>query len=304
MGVLDGKVVLVTGGAGGIGKACALLAAREGAKVVVNDLGGSLKGDDSGSAGPAHDVAEEIKAAGGEAVGNSDSVTSMPGVKAMIEQAKDVFGALHAVINPAGILRDGMFHKMADEDWEAVINVHLTGAYNITRATIEMFRKQGEGAYVHFTSTSGLIGNIGQSNYAAAKLGVVGLSRVVAMEGAAKSVRSNCIAPFAWTRMIASIPVKDEAGAQRVERIRNGMRADQVAPLAVALAAPSSDTNGQVFSVRGNEVSLYSQPRPIRSVVRSEGWTPDTLISQGFAGMRAAFTDLGATPTVYPYDPV
>ncbi|CAN5300065.1 SDR family oxidoreductase [soil metagenome] len=304
MGVLDGKVVLVTGGAGGIGKACALLAAREGAKVVVNDLGGSLKGDDSGSAGPAHDVAEEIKAAGGEAVGNSDSVTSMPGVKAMVEQAKDVFGALHAVINPAGILRDGMFHKMADEDWEAVINVHLTGAYNITRATIEMFREQGEGAYVHFTSTSGLIGNIGQSNYAAAKLGVVGLSRVVAMEGAAKGVRSNCIAPFAWTRMIASIPVKDEAGAQRVERIRNGMRADQVAPLAVALAAPSSDTNGQVFSVRGNEVSLYSQPRPIRSVVRSEGWTPDSLITQGFAGMRAAFTDLGATPTVYPYDPV
>ena len=104
--------------------------------------------------------------------------------------------------------------------------------------------------------------------------------------------------------MIASIPVKDEAGAQRVERIRNGMRADQVAPLAVALAAPSSDTNGQVFSVRGNEVSLYSQPRPIRSVVRSEGWTPESLISQGFAGMRAAFTDLGATPTVYPYDPV
>jgi hypothetical protein len=117
-------------------------------------------------------------------------------------------------------------------------------------------------------------------------------------------VRSNCIAPFAWTRMIASIPVKDEAGAQRVERIRTGMRADQVAPLAVALAAPSSETTGQVFSVRGNEVSLYSQPRPIRSVVRKEGWTPQTLIEQGFAGMRPAFTDLGGTTTVYPYDPV
>jgi NAD(P)-dependent dehydrogenase (short-subunit alcohol dehydrogenase family) len=304
MGVLDGKVVIVTGGAGGIGKACALLAAQEGAKVLVNDLGGSLKGDDSGSAGPAHDVAEEIKAAGGEAAGNSDNVASMSGVQAMVQQAIDTFGGLHAVINPAGILRDGMFHKMSDDDWDAVINVHLKGAYNITRATIEHFRNQGEGAYVHFTSTSGLIGNIGQSNYAAAKLGVVGLSRVVAMEGAAKGVRSNCIAPFAWTRMIASIPVKDEAGAQRVERIRNGMRADQVAPLAIALAAPSADTNAQVFSVRGNEVSLYSQPRPIRSVVRKEGWTPETLIEQGFASMRSAYTDLGSTTTIYPYDPV
>lgn len=304
MGVLDGKVVLVTGGAGGIGKECALLAAREGARVVVNDIGAGMKGDDPGSAGPAQQVADEIRATGGEAVASSDSVSSMPGVRAAVEQALDSFGGLHAVINPAGILRDGMFHKMADEDWDAVIAVHLRGAYNVARATIERFRDQGEGAYVHFTSTSGLIGNIGQSNYAAAKMGVVGLSRLLAMEGAAKGVRSNCIAPFAWTRMIASIPVKDEASAQRVERIRQGMRADQVAPLAIALASPASDTNGQIFSVRGNEVSLYSQPRPIRSVTRLEGWTPETLIGQGLAAMRPAYTDLGATATVYPYDPV
>ncbi len=305
MGVLDGRVLIVTGAAGGIGKECALLAAREGAKVVVNDLGGGLTGGDSGDAGPAEQTAQEIRAAGGEAVSNSDSVSDMAGVKAMVEQARDSFGGLHAIINPAGILRDGMFHKMADSDWDAVIAVHLRGAYNVSRASIELFRDQQDGAYVHFTSTSGLIGNIGQANYAAAKLGVMGLSRIIAMEGAAKNVRSNIIAPFAWTRMIASIPVKDEAGAQRVERIKNSMRADQVAQLAIALAAPASrEVSGQIFAVRGNEVVLFNQPRPVRSVARIEGWTPQTLIDQALPSMKASFTDVGASASVFPYDPI
>lgn len=305
MSVLDGKVVIVTGAAGGIGKECALLAAREGAKVVVNDLGGGVAGGDSGDAGPAEQTAQEIRAAGGQAVSNSDSVSNMAGVKAMVEQAKDEFGGLHAIINPAGILRDKMFHKMDDADWDAVIEVHLRGAYNVSRASIELFRDQEDGAYVHFTSTSGLIGNIGQANYAAAKLGVMGLSRIIAMEGALKNVRSNIIAPFAWTRMIATIPVKDEAGAQRVERIKNSMRADQVAQLAVALAAPSAkDVSGQIFAVRGNEVVLFNQPRPVRSVARIEGWTPETLISQALPSMKASFTDVGASASVFPYDPI
>ncbi len=305
MGVLDGRVVIVTGGAGGIGKECALLAAREGAKVVVNDLGGSVAGGDSGDAGPAEQTAQEIRAAGGEAVSNSDSVANMAGVRAMVEQAKDSFGGLHAIINPAGILRDKMFHKMDDADWDAVIEVHLRGAYNVSRASIELFRDQEDGAYVHFTSTSGLIGNIGQANYAAAKLGVMGLSRIIAMEGALKNVRSNIIAPFAWTRMIATIPVKDEAGAQRVERIKNSMRADQVAQLAVALAAPSAkEVSGQIFAVRGNEVVLFNQPRPVRSVARIEGWTPETLISHALPSMKASFTDVGASASVFPYDPI
>ncbi|MGD0141883.1 MAG: SDR family NAD(P)-dependent oxidoreductase, partial [Rhizomicrobium sp.] len=182
MGVLEGKVVLVTGGANGIGKECALLAAKEGAKVVVNDLGGAVAGGDEGSAGPAEQVAAQIRAAGGNAVSNSDSVTSRDGVKRMIEQAMDSFKGLHAIINPAGILRDTMFHKMTDQDWDLVIDVHLQGSYNICHAAINHFREQGEGSYVLFTSTSGLIGNIGQANYAAAKMGVVGLSRIIAME--------------------------------------------------------------------------------------------------------------------------
>ncbi|MCX8499888.1 MAG: SDR family oxidoreductase [Caulobacteraceae bacterium] len=305
MGVLSGKVVLVTGGGRGIGRECALLAAQEGASVVVNDLGASVGGDDLGSAGPAEEVAAEIRAAGGQAVSNSDSVSSMNGVKAMVEQAMDVFGGLHSVVNPAGILRDGMFHKMTEEDWDAVIEVHLRGAFNVTRATVEHFRNQGEGSYVLFTSTSGLIGNIGQANYAAAKLGVMGLSRIIAMEGAIKSVRSNIIAPFAWTRMIATIPVKDEASAARVDRMKNGMRADQVAQLAVALASPEAKAvSGQVFSVRGNEIVLFDQPRPVRSVSRMEGWTPASILEQAMPSMGASFTDLGATGSVFPYDPV
>lgn len=305
MGVLNGKVVLVTGGGRGIGRECALLAAKEGASVVVNDLGASVGGDDLGSAGPAEEVATEIRAMGGQAVSNSDSVSSMNGVKAMVEQAMDTFGGLHSVVNPAGILRDGMFHKMPDEDWDAVIEVHLRGAYNVTRATVEHFRNQGEGSYVLFTSTSGLIGNIGQANYAAAKLGVMGLSRIIAMEGAIKSVRSNIIAPFAWTRMIATIPVKDEASAARVERMKNGMRADQVAQLAIALASPEAHAvSGQIFAVRGNEIVLFDQPRPVRSVSRIEGWSPATILEQAVPSMAASFTDLGATATVFPYDPV
>jgi NAD(P)-dependent dehydrogenase (short-subunit alcohol dehydrogenase family) len=305
MGVLDGKVVIVTGGGNGIGKECALLAGREGASVLVNDLGGGLKGEDAGSSGPAEQVAAEIRAAGGKAISNSDSVSDYDAVVAMIEQAKKEFGGLHAIINPAGILRDGMFHKMSPEDWKAVIDVHLHGAFNVTRASIEYFREKQDGSYVLFTSTSGLIGNIGQANYAAAKLGVMGLSRIIAMENAAKNVRSNIIAPFAWTRMIASIPVKDEASAARVERFQRSMRADQVAQMAVALCADGAkDTTGQIFAVRGNEVFLFNQPRPVRGMARLEGWSPSSIIEHCLPAMKANYTDVGASASVFPWDPV
>jgi NAD(P)-dependent dehydrogenase (short-subunit alcohol dehydrogenase family) len=305
MGVLDGKVVLVTGGANGIGKECALLAAKEGASVVVNDLGGAVKGGDEGSAGPAEQVVQEIKKAGGQAVSNSDSVTSRPGVARMIEQAMDTFKGLHAIINPAGILRDVMFHKMTDEDWDKVIEVHLQGSYNVCKAAVNHFREQQEGSFVLFTSTSGLIGNIGQANYAAAKMGIVGLSRILAMEGAAKNVRSNTIAPFAWTRMIATIPIKDEASAKRVDRMKNMMRADQVAQLAVSLASPAcKDVSGQIFAARGNEVFLMSQPRPIRGIGKVEGWTPETIANHCMPALKPSFHDLGATNSVFGWDPI
>jgi NAD(P)-dependent dehydrogenase (short-subunit alcohol dehydrogenase family) len=305
MGVLDGKVILVTGGGNGIGRECALQAAAAGAKVVVNDLGGSVGGGDAGDAGPAAAVAAEIRAAGGEAVANSDSVTNLRAVQGMVEQARDTFGGLHAIINPAGILRDGMFHKMSEADWDAVVEVHLRGAFNVARASVEAFREQQDGAYVLFTSTSGLIGNVGQANYAGAKMGVAGLSRILAMEGAMKNVRSNVIAPFAWTRMIATIPVKDEASARRVERIRTRMRADQVATFAVALCAPSAaHVTGQIFGVRGNEMVVFSQPRPTRSVSRSDGWTPETVIEHALPALAGGFHGLEATAGVFTWDPV
>ena len=303
MGVLHGRVVIVTGAAGGIGRECALLAAREGASVVANDIGATIKGDIDPTIPSAATTVAEIVAGGGAAVANSDSVADYDAVAAMVAQAIDTFGGLHAIINPAGILRDGMFHKMSAENWDAVVAVHLRGAFNISRAAVEYFRAQETGAFVHFTSTTGLIGNIGQANYAAAKMGVVGLSRSLAMEGAPRKVRSNVIAPFAWTRMVATIPVTDEASAQRVERFRTGMRSDQVARLAVALAADTDVTTGQVFAVRGNEVILFSQPRPVASVSQPSGWSPAELIEHGLKALAPKFTDLGASASVFPYDP-
>ncbi len=304
MGMLDGKVCLVTGAGRGIGRECALLAAQHGAKVVVNDLGGSISGEDGGSPSPAQEVVDEIQGSGGEAVVNSESVTDFASVKRMVEQALDTFGGLHSVINPAGILRDGMLHKMTPEDWQAVIDVHLQGAFNVTRATIELFREQREGSYVLFGSTAALIGNAGQANYAAAKMGVAGLSRVLAMEGASRDVRSNLLVPFAWTRMLDSVKPQDDAMAARLERMKNTMRADQVAQMAVTLCIPEADVSGQIFIVRGNEVILFNQPRPVRSMSDATGWTPEKLISHGFPAMRTSFTDLGPPSTVFPYDPV
>jgi NAD(P)-dependent dehydrogenase (short-subunit alcohol dehydrogenase family) len=297
MGVLDGKVVLITGGGNGIGRECALIAAREGAKVLVNDLGGGLSGGDEGSAGPAETVANEIRAAGGEAAFNSESVTSMKAVEGMVEQAMDTFGGLHAVINPAGILRDGMFHKMSEGDWDKVIEVHLRGTFNVCRATVEHFRNQEDGAYMLFTSTSGIIGNIGQTNYGAAKMGIAGLSRIIAMEGAAKNVRCNCIAPVAWTRMTQSVPVKDEAQAQRRAQMAASIRADQPARFSVALISDRAKAiTGQIFGVSGENIILYSQPRPLQTESKAEGWTVETILSEAMPAMQDKFYPLGRLP--------
>jgi len=293
-------VVLVTGAGNGIGKEAAKICAAEGAKVVVNDLGGGERGGDAGSAGPAETTVAEIRAAGGEAVANSESVTDMKAVKGMVEQALDTFGGLHGVINPAGILRDIMFHKMPDEDWDVVLDVHLRGSYNVCRATIEHFRNQQEGAYVLFTSTSGLYGSIGQSNYAAAKLGIMGLSRVIAMEGEAKNVRSNLIAPIAWTRLIATIPIKDEARAAQLEEVRRRLRPDQPAKLAVALLA-AKGVSGQIFGNRGEELMLFNQPRPIDTVTpKAETWTVEDILGQVMPKFASKFTPLAERPSAQP----
>ncbi|WP_310384397.1 SDR family NAD(P)-dependent oxidoreductase, partial [Roseateles sp.] len=274
--MMENKVVLVTGAGGGIGRDIALAMAREGARVVVNDVGASVAGEGS-NAGPAQQVVDEIRALGGEAVANSDSVAEPVAAQRMVDTALDSFGRIDCVVNNAGILRDRFFHKMGMDEWDAVIKVHLYGAYYVSRAAANYFKEQASGAYIHMTSTSGLIGNFGQANYAAAKLGVVALSKSIALDMQKFNVRSNCIAPFAWSRMIGSIPTDTPEQKARVERIKQ-MTPAKIAPLAVCLASDAAaGTNGQIFAVRNNEIFLISQPRPVRSVQRSEGWTPQTV---------------------------
>ncbi|MBV9046018.1 MAG: SDR family oxidoreductase, partial [Alphaproteobacteria bacterium] len=243
-------------------------------------------------------VAQEIRAGGGKAFSNSDSVTSKGAMEALLQQTLKEFGRLDGVINPAGILRDAMFHKMTDAEWDKVIEVHLRGSYNVCRATIEYFREKQAGAYALFTSTSGLIGNIGQANYAAAKLGIMGLSRVVAMEGAKYNVRSNIIAPVAWTRMTQSVPIRDEAQAKRREVMAQTIRPDQPAKLAVALVSDlAKDVSGQIFGARGDTLELYSQPRPIVNLTKEGGWTPESIATEAFGQMKEKFFPVSRSAT-------
>ena len=301
---LRGKVAVVTGAGGGIGRDIALQMAQAGACVVVNDIGASLSGEGSDT-GPAAAVVAEIRAAGGEAAANSDSIATREGAQGLVQQAVDTFGRIDCVVNNAGILRDRFFHKMSDEEWDAVVRVHLYGSFYTSSAAAGHFKEQGSGSYVHMTSTSGLIGNRAQANYAAAKMGIVGLSRTIAIDMQRSGVRSNCIAPFAWGRMVASVPVTTEAQRLAAERKQQLMTPAKVAPLAVFLASDlASEVNGQVFAVRGNEIMIMSQPRPLKSVHQSEGWTPQSIAEHALPAMRGALTLLEETADIFNWPPI
>jgi NAD(P)-dependent dehydrogenase (short-subunit alcohol dehydrogenase family) len=301
--MMENKVVIVTGAGGGIGRDIALAMAREGAKVIVNDVGASMTGEGH-DVGPAQRVVDEIRAAGGMAAANTDSVADATAADRIVTTALDTFGRLDAVVNNAGILRDRFFHKMSVEEFDAVIKVHLYGSYFVSRAAANHFKAQESGAFVHMTSTSGLIGNFGQANYAAAKLGIMALSKSIALDMQKFNVRSNCIAPFAWSRMIGSIPTETEAEKARVERMKQ-MTPAKIAPLAVALASDAgNDVTGQVFAIRNNEIFLMSQPRPIRSVHRGEGWTPETVAQHALPALKGSFYALDRSSDVFTWDPV
>src|SRR3954469_234141 len=247
--MLEGKVVLVTGAGGGIGRDFALALAAAGARVVVNDLGTSVKGEGASSA-PAERVVAEIRAAGGTALANADSVADWASANRIVQAALDSFGRIDAVVNNAGILRDRFFFNLTPDDWRAVIDVHLNGSFYVARAAAPHFKTQESGAYIHMTSTSGLVGNLGQANYSAAKLGIVGLSKSIALDMAKYHVRSNCIAPFAWSRMIGSIPTETADQQARVEKMKV-METAKIAPLAVFLGSEKAkDISGQIFGVR------------------------------------------------------
>jgi NAD(P)-dependent dehydrogenase (short-subunit alcohol dehydrogenase family) len=303
LNLLEGKAVLVTGAGGGIGRDFALAMGAAGASVLVNDIGTSVRGEGR-DAGPAQKVVNEIRAAGGSAVANSDSVAEWESANRIVAQAMEAFGRLDIVVNNAGILRDRFFFNMSPEEWRAVIDVHLNGCFYVARAAAPHFKAQESGCYIHMTSTSGLIGNLGQANYAAAKLGIVALSKSIALDMAKYHVRSNCISPFAWSRMIGSIPTETEEQKARVEKLK-AMETSKIAPLAVFLASDAArDVTGQVFAVRANEIFVMSQSRPLRSVHRAEGWTAQTIASHAIPALRPNFYPLDRSQDVFSWDPL
>ena len=285
---LSGKVIIVTGAGAGIGAATARYLAAEGAAVVVNDLAG------------ADAVVAEICGAGGRAIANADSVASWEGARRMVAAGLAAWGRLDGVVNNAGIVRDGMFHKMSEDDWDAVIGVHLKGTFCLCRAAAEPFRAQGSGAFVNMTSTSGLIGNLGQANYAAAKLGIVALTRAIALDMQRFGVRANAIAPFAWTAMTATIPQSDDPKQQaRIARLQQ-LRPEHIAPMvAFLLGDGAAAINGQVFAVRGDEISLFALPLPVRTLRRAGGWTVAALAAELPEALRPDLVPLRVTADVF-----
>ena len=291
---LEGKGIVVTGAGRGIGRTIALEVAKAGGKVIVNDLDQDV----------ADEVVAEIKALGGEALPNTGSVADWESANTMITQAVDNFGSIDGVVNNAGNLRDVIFHKMTQDDFDQVIGVHLKGSFNISRAAATHFRNQESGVCVHMTSTSGLIGNFGQANYAAAKAGIAALSKSIAMDMQRYNVRSNCIAPFAWSRLIATIPTDTPDQVERVEKLKK-MTPEKVGIVAAALLSDrAANISGQIFAVRMNEIFLMSQSRPLRSVHSGDGWTIDSIFDRAMPALESHFYQLDRSQDVFTWDPV
>ena len=296
--MLKGKVAVITGAGGGIGRDFALAFAASGAKVVVNDVGQAPDGG-----GAAQKVVGEIRAAGGEAAASTDSVAEWQSGNRIVQCALDTFGRIDCVVNNAGIVRDRFFFNMSLEEWRAVIDVHLNGSFFVARAAAPHFKSQGSGAYIHMTSTSGLIGNLGQPNYSAAKMGIVGLSKSIALDMAKFNVRSNCIAPWAWTSMTATIPDTPE-NKPRIEKMKK-MESAKIAPLAVFLASDAgAKVSGQIFGVRANEIYFFNQIRVIRSLHRAEGWTAESIAEHAMPAFEANFFPNVPSMALTPWDPI
>jgi len=289
-GYLEGKVFAITGGGRGIGRGVALLAAREGAKVVVCDAGVAVDGSGA-DAGPAEAVAREIKGEGGVAVANTSNIATMAGGEAVVKQALDSFGRIDVLINVAGILRDRMVFNMTEEEWDAVIAVHLKGHFATIKPASIVMRQQRSGRIINFSSVSGLIGSPGQANYGAAKAGIAGLTRVVARDLGRYGVTCNAISPGASTRMTAT--VSDEARAKRASAgIATGSMIttpqpnpaltlrdpEYVAPMTCFLATDAAwNINGQIFNVNGGTVALLNHPTPLRTIWKPGMWTLEEL---------------------------
>jgi NAD(P)-dependent dehydrogenase (short-subunit alcohol dehydrogenase family) len=303
VGLMEGKVAVVTGAGGGVGREIAIMMAKAGASVIIADIGASLSGE-GGSASPAEQTKALINQQGGLAEICTESVAAWGSARKIVQAALDHYGRIDAVVNNAGILRDGIFHRMSADDWLSVISVHLNGSFFVSRAAAEHFRVQESGAFVHITSTSGLVGNIGQANYSAAKLGITALSKSIALDMARYNVRSNCLSPWAWSRMTSSIPTNTPEQAAVVEKLKQ-MTPDKNAPLAVYLCSDAAKlVTGQVFGTRMHEIYLFSSPRPIRIVHRAEGWTPEAIAAIAMPALANGFMPLDTSETLFNWDPI
>jgi NAD(P)-dependent dehydrogenase (short-subunit alcohol dehydrogenase family) len=280
MGALDGRVAIITGAGRGVGREHALLFAAEGAKVVVNDLGGATDGSGS-DATPAEQVVEEIRAAGGEAVANGDDVADAEGARRLVQAAVDAFGDLHVLVNNAGILRDRMLVNMSDEEWDSVVRVHLRGHFMPTRAAAGYWREKSkagrpvDASVINTTSTSGLFGNAGQSNYGAAKSGIATFSMIAQEELGRYGVRVNAIAPAARTRLTGTIPTEDDGNAfnQTAETGFDANDPGNIAPFVAYLATKDCAIAGRVFFVYGGSVHLFQPWAIIDAIEKPERWT-------------------------------
>jgi NAD(P)-dependent dehydrogenase (short-subunit alcohol dehydrogenase family) len=270
MGLLDGKVAVVTGGGTGIGRAVSIDLAAAGAKVVVNDYGVSVDGTDPSSE-PANEVVGKIRAKGGMAVASPESVATMAGGRAVVDLALSEFGDLHILVCCAGILRERMIFNMSEEEWDAVIAVHLKGHFTVMQPATRHMREKKAGSIITFTSTAGLEGSPGQPNYSAAKEGIVGLTRSTALAMARYGVRCNAISPTADTRMTQRLP-----GERR--GLATATPPEAIGPVATFLASDkAAHITGQIVGVRGTEVTIYSHQAPLRTATRVEPWTPEDL---------------------------
>jgi NAD(P)-dependent dehydrogenase (short-subunit alcohol dehydrogenase family) len=274
MGVLDGKVAIVTGAGGGIGRAHALLFAKEGAKVVVNDLGGDRAGGGKG-AEMADQVAAEIRTAGGDAVANYDSVATREGADGMLWSALSKFGKVDILVNNAGVLRDRSFLNMSDTDWNVVFDVHMKGTYYCSQTVARQLRVQNRGGrIINTTSVSGLMGNFGQANYAAAKAGIYGFTRTLAIELRKANITVNALAPVALTRLTEDLPM-----IAAIPNAKEFLAPDHIAPVALFLASDlSADVTGTVVGVQGTKVSIYRMIETAGATPKSgDRWTPQEL---------------------------
>lgn len=271
MGLLDGKVTVITGAGNGIGRACALLFAREGAQVLVNDLGSARDGTGA-SGGAADAVVAEIRAAGGSAETNYDDVARKEGAEAIVGQAISAFGRIDVLLNNAGILRDKTLLKMSREEWQAVLDVHLSGSFFCTQAAAQKMKEQASGSIINTTSVSGMLGNFGQANYAAAKAGIYGLTRTASIELQRYGVRVNAVAPIAKTRLTADLPM--------FETIEDTLSPAHVAPAHLFLASDlSHDVTGVVLAVAGARVSVFKVVESPGKYKESDGgvWTAQEI---------------------------